>query len=170
MLSAVLSVDTLAIRCGSHLPPAVGSLWWGSPWDDPSFFREVQVLVVSSGEADYLTLWGSRTLKTAVPRAALPSHSSRVRASPQLVPTSALHQELTRSQSPYSTLTDPADKRQEAFFTIWDEMSVGTETVFISSDEIRVRDILMGSWAEPISVKEAISLPVSFILSPLQEL
>lgn len=85
MLSAVLSVDTVAVRCGSHLSLVVGSLWWVSPWDDPSFFREVQVLMVSSGEADYLTLWGSRTLKTAVPRAALPSYSSRVRVPPQLV-------------------------------------------------------------------------------------
>ena len=124
MLSAVLPVDTLDTRCGSNFARIISCLWWGSLWDDPSFFREAQVLIAGSGEADDLTLWGHGVLLTAGPRAALPSHSSRVRAPPSTrTQLSPCINSFTRFQSSHSALTDTAVKRQEAFLTIWDEMS-----------------------------------------------
>lgn len=47
-------------------------------------FREVQVLMVSSGEADYLTLWGSRTPKQQYPGLLFPV-TIQSQGTPQLV-------------------------------------------------------------------------------------
>lgn len=112
MLSAMLSMDTLAVRCSSHLSLVVGSLWWGSPWGwSQLLHREVQVLMVSSGEADYLTLWGSRTLQGSGTQGC----SSQLLPHPESGYPLNLYQELTRSRSPTPTLTDPAGKRPEHF-------------------------------------------------------